>query len=71
MIGCLLALPVQGFTTGTMTFSTFSELAFKFVVTPGMLLAGLIFSAVMGLVGGFFPARKAASMPVVEALRQA
>jgi putative ABC transport system permease protein len=71
LIGCLLALPVQGFTTGTMTFSTFSELAFKFVVTPGMLLAGLIFSAVMGLVGGFFPARKAASMPVVEALRQA
>jgi ABC-type lipoprotein release transport system permease subunit len=71
LIGCLLALPVQGFTTGTMTFSTFSELAFKFVVTPGMLLAGLIFSAAMGLVGGFFPARKAASMPVVEALRQA
>jgi len=71
VIGCLLALPVQSFTTGTMTFSTFSELAFKFAVTPGMLLAGLVFSAAMGLVGGFFPARKAASMPVVEALRQA
>jgi ABC-type lipoprotein release transport system permease subunit len=71
VIGCLLALPVRSFTTGTMTFSTFSELAFKFAVTPGMLLAGLIFAAMMGLVGGFFPARKAASMPVVEALRQA
>ena len=70
-VGCLLALPVSGFTTGTMSFSTFSELAFRFQITPGMLLAGLGFSAVMGLVGGFFPARKAASMPIVEALRQA
>ena len=70
-VGCVLALPVSGFTTGTMSFATFSELAFRFQVTPGMLLAGLGFSAVMGLVGGFFPARKAASMPIVEALRQA
>lgn len=71
VIGCLLALPVRSFTTGTMSFATFSELAFRFDVTPGMLLAGLVFSALMGLVGGFFPARKAASMEVVEALRQA
>jgi ABC-type lipoprotein release transport system permease subunit len=70
-IGCLLALPVRSFTTGTMNFATFSELAFRFQVTPGMLLFGLAFSAVMGLIGGFFPARKAASMPIVEALRQA
>jgi putative ABC transport system permease protein len=71
LLGVLLALPIREFTTGTMTFSTFSELAFRFAVTPGMLMAGLIFSAVMGLVGGFFPARKAAGMPIVEALRQA
>jgi putative ABC transport system permease protein len=71
VIGCLLALPIRGFTTGTMTFSTFSELAFRFAITPGMLIAGLVFAAVMGLVGGFFPARRAASMPIVEALRQA
>jgi ABC-type lipoprotein release transport system permease subunit len=70
VIGCLLALPVRGFTTGTMTFSTFSELAFRFAITPAMLIAGLVFAAMMGLVGGFFPARKAASMPIVEALRQ-
>ncbi len=70
-IGCLLALPVRNFTTGTMSFTSFSELAFRFAVTPGMLLSGMIFAGAMGLVGGFFPARKAASMPVVEALRQA
>lgn len=71
LIGCLLALPVRGFTTGTTNFATFSELAFRFDVTPGMLIAGLVFSAVMGFVGGFFPARRAAKMAVVEALRQA
>jgi putative ABC transport system permease protein len=70
-IGCLLALPVSGFTTGTMSFATFSELAFRFQITPGMLLAGLTFAALMGLVGGFFPARKAATRAIVEALREA
>ena len=71
VIGCICALPVRGFTTGTMSFATFSELAFQFQITPGMLLAGLGFSAAMGLVGGFFPARKAASMAIVDSLRQA
>jgi len=71
LIGCLLALPVRSFTTGTMSFATFSELAFRFQVTPAMLLAGLAFSALMGLVGGFFPARKAAAMPIIESLREA
>jgi ABC-type antimicrobial peptide transport system permease subunit len=54
-----------------MSFATFSELSFRFQVTPGMLGAGLIFSALMGLVGGFFPARRAATRPIVESLRQA
>ncbi|MGH7680703.1 MAG: ABC transporter permease, partial [Candidatus Eiseniibacteriota bacterium] len=71
VLGCLFALPVRSFTTGTMSFATFSELAFRFQVTPGMLLAGLVFSATMGLVGGFFPARKAAGMPIIESLREA
>jgi hypothetical protein len=70
-LGCLLALPVRSFTTGTMSFATFSELAFRFQVTPGMLVLGLAFSAFMGLLGGFLPARKAATMPIVDSLRQA
>ena len=70
-IGCLLALPVRTFTTGTMSFATFSELAFRFEVTPMMMGAGIFFAAMMGLVGGFFPARRAAMMPITEAVRQA
>jgi ABC-type antimicrobial peptide transport system permease subunit len=70
-VGCLLALPVRSFTTGTMSFATFSELAFRFDVTPMMMAWGLIFAALMGLVGGFFPARRAAMMPITEAVRQA
>ncbi len=71
LIGVLLAIPVRSFTTGTMSFASFSELAFRFQVTPGMLLAGVIFAAGMGVVGGFFPARRAALMPITEAVRQA
>jgi putative ABC transport system permease protein len=47
-----------------------SEVAFAFSVTPDLLLRGLIFAAVMGLIGGFFPARRAARQPVVKAARQ-
>jgi putative ABC transport system permease protein len=68
-IGCLLALPVNGFVASTTNWSSFSEIAFNFRVTPGLLLAGMIFAVVMGLLGGFFPARRAAKMPVVQALR--
>jgi putative ABC transport system permease protein len=69
VIGCLLALPVNGFVASTTNWVSFSEIAFNFRVTPGLLLAGFTFAVVMGVVGGFFPARRAARMPVVQALR--
>ena len=69
VIGCLIALPVNGFVASTTNWSSFSEIAFNFRVTPGLLLAGLIFAVVMGIAGGFFPARRAAKLPVVQALR--
>jgi ABC-type antimicrobial peptide transport system permease subunit len=43
--------------------------AFAFRVTPQLLLAGLTFAVVMGVVGGFFPARRASKLPVIQALR--
>lgn len=69
IIGCLLALPINGVVTSTTNWASFSEIAFAFRVTPGLLLSGLIFAVVMGLVGGFFPARRASKLPVVQALR--
>lgn len=70
LIGCLLALPVNGMATSTTNFASFSEIAFRFLVTPQMLLAGMIFAAVMGAIGGFFPSRNAARRVIVDALRQ-
>ena len=69
VIGALLALPINGMVTSTTNWASFSEIAFTFRVTPGLLLAGIAFAVVMGLVGGFFPARRAAKQPVVQALR--
>jgi ABC-type antimicrobial peptide transport system permease subunit len=71
LIGCLMALPINGLVTSTTNWSTFSEVAFAFRVTPALLLNGMIFAVVMGVVGGLLPARYAARQQVVEALREA
>ncbi len=68
-IGCLIALPVNGVVASTTNWATFSEIAFSFRITPGLLLAGVTFGVVMGIVGGFFPALRASRMAVVQALR--
>jgi len=70
VIGCVAALPVNGLSTGAMNMQSFSELAFKFRVTPSLIAAGLIFSALMGAVGGLLPALRAARIPVARALRE-
>jgi ABC-type lipoprotein release transport system permease subunit len=69
ILGCLFALPLNGIVTSTTNWSSFSEIAFSFRVTPSLLLAGLIFAVVMGVLGGFFPALRAARLQVVQALR--
>jgi putative ABC transport system permease protein len=67
--GGLLALPINGIVTSTTNWNSFSEVAFAFRVTPGLLLGGVVFAVVMGVVGGFFPAWRAARLQVVQALR--
>ncbi|HEY7505184.1 MAG TPA: FtsX-like permease family protein [Gemmatimonadales bacterium] len=69
VIGMLIALPVNGMVTSTTNWASFSEIAFSFRITPGLLLSGLVFALLMGVIGGFFPARRAAKQPVVQALR--
>jgi putative ABC transport system permease protein len=69
VLGCLLALPVNGITTGTMNWQTFSHLAFAFRITPDLLGLGLAFAVLMGLVGGVPPAIRAARANVSRTLR--
>jgi len=70
VLGCLLALPINGITTSTTNFQSFSEVAFRFQVTPQLMLVALVFSGLLGLVGGFFPALRAAGQPIARTLRQ-
>ena len=70
IIGAIAVLPLNGLTTGTLNFQTFSHMAFAFRITPILLLAGIVFALLMGLVGGIPPAVRAARRPVSAALRE-
>jgi putative ABC transport system permease protein len=70
LLGCLAVVPLNGLTTGTMNWQTFSHLAFAFRVTPLLLVWGLMFALLMGLVGGVPPAVRAARARIVVALRE-
>ncbi len=70
VIGCIAALPLNGFTASTLNFQTFSNLAFAFQVTPDLLLQGMLFALLMGIGGGLFPSLRAARVPVAIALRE-
>jgi putative ABC transport system permease protein len=70
-IGCLLAFPMNGFSTGTGQTQSFSEIAFNFRITPPIVLTGMAFAVVMGFVGGLLPALRGARMPITSALREA
>jgi putative ABC transport system permease protein len=68
--GAAAYLAFNGYQTSTMNFQTFSQVAFAFRVTPELLVMGLIYSLLMGLVGGLFPAVRAARLPIPSALRE-
>jgi putative ABC transport system permease protein len=71
LIGGIAAyLAFNGFQTSTMNFQTFSQVAFAFRVTPELLGTGLAYALIMGLVGGLFPAVRAARLPIPSALRE-
>ena len=69
ILGCLLVLPLNHITTGIGNFFTVTEIAFNFNVDPSVMLTGIIFSLIMGAVGGLFPARMAAKKEILTALR--
>ncbi len=68
--GGLAYLVFDGFRAATMNWQSFSQVAFAFAVTPGLLFKGILYAALIGLVGGLFPAIRAARLPVASALRE-
>jgi putative ABC transport system permease protein len=70
LLGCLAVLPLNGLTTSTINFQTFSNLAFAFKITFDLLWMGVLFALAMGVLGGMPPAIRAASRPVASALRE-
>jgi putative ABC transport system permease protein len=68
--GAVAYLGFNGYQTSTMNFQTFSQVAFAFRVTPELLGMGLFYALAMGLVGGLFPAIRAARLPIPTALRE-
>ena len=69
-IGCLIALPLHGMSTGTTNMASFTEVAFKFRITLLLLFGGVVFAGIMGAVGGLLPAIRAARLPISQALRE-
>lgn len=71
VIGGIAAyLGFNGYQTSTMNFQTFSQVAFAFRVTPALLVMGIVYALMMGLVGGLLPAIRAARLPIPSALRE-
>jgi ABC-type antimicrobial peptide transport system permease subunit len=69
--GVGLASLMQLYTVSTLNWQSFAELAFAFTLTPAIVAKSLGFALVMGIVGGVFPAARAARMNIVNALRAA
>ncbi len=69
LLGLLLASSLSFVQISTLNFSSFSEIAFKFSLSPQIIISSLIFALFMGFIGGFLPSIRAARLNIVNALR--
>jgi putative ABC transport system permease protein len=69
VIGIVAAIPMGVAEISMMNFSTWSEIVFEFDLSPGVIITSLIFGCGMGVIGGFFPAFRAARISPIEAMR--
>ena len=69
LLGLGFASVLQFVTISTLNFGSFTELAFSFALSPGIVAASLCFSLIMGLLGGFLPAIRASRLNIIQALR--
>lgn len=63
-------LAFNGYEASTLNWATFSQVTFKFAVTKGLLVQAIIWASVIGIIGGLFPAVRAARLPIASALRE-
>lgn len=70
ILGCAFGSIFNGYSAGTSNFSSFSEIVFNFRITPDVIFWGILFSLVVGVIGGFLPAQRAASVRLIDVLRQ-
>ena len=68
--GILAYIIFNGFQAATINWSTFSMLAFEFMVTPQLIIQGIVWATVIGCIAGLFPAIRAARLPIATALRE-
>jgi putative ABC transport system permease protein len=70
ILACIVVLPLNNVTTGLGNFITFSETSFNFRIGPDVMLIGILFSLILGALGGLLPARQAARKEILTALRE-
>ena len=68
-VGIIAAFGMSFVKISMMNFATWQEINFSFDPNPGLLLAALVAGAAMGILGGFFPALRAARISPIEAMR--
>jgi len=71
VVGLALAALMQFVEISTLNWQSFSELAFRFTLTPAIAAKTIVFALFMGFAGGFLPALRAARLKIVDALRAA
>ncbi len=68
--GALAYFGLNGYQASTLNWASFSQIAFAFTVTPRLLITGLVYALMLGLVGGLLPGLRAARLPVTVGLRE-
>jgi putative ABC transport system permease protein len=68
--GVLVYFALNGAQASTLNWASFTQISFAFTVTPALIVTGLVYSLILGLVGGLLPGIRAARMPVTAGLRE-
>jgi len=68
--GVLVYFVLNGYQASTLNWASFSQITFAFTVTPRLLVTGLVYSLILGFIGGLLPGVRAARMPVTAGLRE-